>query len=84
MKQFIQTEFFQQLRNSSPEDNPVKKLEESYEEFAGLLFAESNKSSLPDNRKYPAKTALDGQNGRLRRMGVRHPKPKRPHLKKIY
>jgi hypothetical protein len=48
MKQFIQTDFFRLLRNNSQENNPTKKLGKAYEEFADLLFTESNKLSLPD------------------------------------
>jgi hypothetical protein len=50
MKQFIQTEFFRLLRNNSQKNNPTKKLDKMYEEFAVFLFSESNKSSLPDYR----------------------------------
>ena len=50
MKQFIQTEFFRLLQNNFPEDNPAKKLEEAYEEFAGMLLAENNMLSLLDYR----------------------------------
>lgn len=50
MKQFIQTKFFRLLQTNSQENNSTKKLDEMYEEFAGLLFAESKKPSLPDYR----------------------------------
>jgi hypothetical protein len=46
MKQFIRTDFFRLLQNNSPDDNPAKKLEEAYEEFAGMLLAKSNMPSL--------------------------------------
>jgi hypothetical protein len=48
MKQFIQTEFFRLLQNNSPKGNPVKKLEKSYEKFAGTLLAKNNMPALPD------------------------------------